>query len=366
MKFTISQPDFASALAKGGASVTKGLGTIMSHVRLVVTGDCLEVASTNGDTFAETVTPVENASAGRLTVSFSALASLIGRYPKTGVVMAALEGPNLIVKCGRSKVKLATLSADSFPVWDQADPVATFEIAGSDLARILGRTRPAAVPAGGSWPFLQGVNLHVRDDFLRAVATDRHVLAMATAPLPPAAAAMPSITIPNDAVDTIAKSFKESPVVTVSVGKVIRFGDADMVFASKLIEGAYPDPDRLLPARGGAPMTFDRRQALDSLGRAMLWTGEGIFSDCTARPDDGSIRITTRNASGDEGDEGFEAEIGAGYRAFRFNPPVLTRLLSGFTDERITVEQTAPDKPFLVYADSPEFIGLFMPVRGQA
>lgn len=353
MKLTVDQRALAAAISAGGAVASKNSPVpVLNNVRLSATGMSLGVASTNGDTFAEAAAEAVVDREGAITVPAAHLSALVAKFPAGASVSLEMDGPHLIVKCGRSRSKLATLPADQFPSWGDDNFAAAFTMAPETFAATIARARQAC---GNDelMPIIGGVFMHAEGERLWFAATNRFVVTEINIELPEGAGSCPSVIIPASTADIAAKVLKGCGEVAVSVsaGK-IAFAAGPVRLASKLVDGQYPEYRRFFPPRGGAPIEFARRDFADALDRAELATEEGVFSAVVVIPRGEVMELKGANSLGGEVREEVEGEVAPDFKAFGFNPRYMRIVLAAFADaERITIEQNDPKAGHFVFSE---------------
>lgn len=272
----------------------------------------------------------------------------------------------LVISCGRSRVKLPTRKSEDFLMWSTAEPVVSFSISGDDLHRAFGRVR-YAVGTDELRYYLQGVHLDAHDGKLHFVATDGHRLAVSGMAAPAGAEACPKVVLPAETVDAAATVFKGIPDIAVAISKTtVSFSADGLRLCCKLIDGTYPDYQRVIPARGAPRMVLKRADFADGMTRAGVLTGKGAFSAIVARPDveGGALRLEARNDTGGEAVEEMAATVEEGFRPFGFNPRYAVQFIANLGVGDLTFEQRDPDGPHLLYSDdAPDFLGVLMPMR---
>lgn len=368
MRLTITQPALSALIERGGATAAKNSPLfIINHVRLIAEGETLRLASTDQDRFAEAIVPADVVEPGAICVPFDKLKALVAKHGKSSTLSLTFDDERLVVSGGRSTVKLPTVNADDFPKWADAKPEATFVLPAKDLARAFGRVRFAASTEDTKY-YLQGVHLDYHDGVLHFVATDGHRLAVSGMPAPAGSESCPKAIVPSEGVDAAALMFKDAADITVAVGKnAISFSANNLRLSSRLIEGTFPAYERIIPDKGSPGLIVKRADFVDCLDRANVLVGEGSFSAIIARPDGETLRLESRNQGGGAADEELPATIDEGFEPFGFNPKYAAQFLATLTVGSLTVEQSDPNGPHLIYSeDAPDFVGVLMPMRVAA
>jgi DNA polymerase-3 subunit beta len=368
VKISVAQNHLAAALAHGSAVAPRNAQIpILAHVRLIAEDGKLAVASSDLNRFAEATIDVAVEQAGSVTVPGAAFLTLVSKYAKDAEVSLELDGGQLVVRCGRSKVKLPTLPADNFPAWADEAPTSEFEVVGPAFRLAAGRVRSAAGKEELRH-YLCGVYFHPVDDVLRLVATDGNRLAVSSIPLPEGAEDLAGAIVPTSALDTALTIFKAAAEIHVAfTAKSVSFSAAGLRLSSKLIDGTFPDYTRVIPERGHAALSFKRSAFVDCLDRANVLTGDGAYMAIVAEPAGETLRLRANNSRGGSAEEELPAVCAEGFKRFGFNPRFAAEFLQTLPVEELTIEQSDPDGPHLIYsAEAPDFTGVLMPMRVAA
>ena len=162
------------------------------------------------------------------------------------------------VVAGRSRFNLSTLPRDDFPVIAEGELPTRFELPAQTLRQIIDKTR-FAISSEETRYYLMGIFLHVADDKLKAAATDGHRLARVTVDKPEGADGMPDVIIPKKCVGELRKLLDEvEGTVEVSLSPTkVRFGLGNAVLTSKLIDGTFPDYNRVIPTGNDKLLKLD-------------------------------------------------------------------------------------------------------------
>src|SRR4029453_1462959 len=204
--------------------------------------------------------------------------------------LTAAEGKMQVV-AGRSRFNLSTLPRDDFPVIAEGDLPTRFELPAAPLRQIIEKTR-FAISSEETRYYLMGIFLHVVDDQLRAAATDGHRLARVTVPRPDGAEGMPDVIVPRKAVTELYRLLEElEGTVEISLSPTkIRFGLGSAILTSKLIDGTFPDYNRVIPTGNDKLLKLDPKS----------------FSA-------GVDRVATEELAADYGSDGIEIGFNARY-----------------------------------------------------
>jgi DNA polymerase III subunit beta len=192
--------------------------------------------------------------AGRITAPAHTLYDIVRKLPDGAQIEieASGERSTMVLRCGRSTFTLACLPPEDYPVMASGELAHHFSLSATELKSLVDRTR-FAISTEETRYYLNGIYLHATKNnevpVIRAVATDGHRLARVEMVLPEGAAGMPGVIIPRKTVLELRKLVEESEdeiQVFLSETK-IRFATGEAELTSKLIDGTFPDYDRVIP-----------------------------------------------------------------------------------------------------------------------
>jgi DNA polymerase-3 subunit beta len=215
---------------------------------------------------------------GATTVSAHTLFDIARKlHEGSQVEISAAEGKMQIL-AGRARFNLSTLPRDDFPVIAEGELPTRFELPAATLRQIIDKTR-FAISTEETRYYLNGIFLHVSDEaqpVLKAAATDGHRLARVTVPRPAGAEGMPDVIIPRKCIAELRKLLDEvDGTVQVSLSETkIRFGLGNAVLTSKLIDGTFPDYNRVIPTANDKLLRIDPRSFEEGVDRVSTIASE--------------------------------------------------------------------------------------------
>ncbi|MFB2553112.1 DNA polymerase III subunit beta [Ensifer soli] len=279
---------------------------ILSNVLLRGEGSNLALKATDLDLEITEATAADVGQAGATTVPAHLLYDIVRKLSDGAEVALSVgaDGTAMTVASGRSKFSLQCLPQSDFPDLTTGTFSHSFKIKASDLKMLIDRTQ-FAISTEETRYYLNGIFFHTveskGDLKLRAVATDGHRLARADIEAPSGSEGMPGIIIPRKTVGELQKLVDlPDATVTVEVSDAkIRFTIGSIVITSKLIDGTFPDYQRVIPANNEKELRIDCQsfaQAVDRVstisserGRAVkLSLSEGQLVLTVNNPDSGS------------------------------------------------------------------------------
>jgi DNA polymerase III subunit beta len=255
MKLTIERAQLLRTLGHVQSVVERrNTIAILSNVLIRAGDGKLALSATDMDLEIAGSVPAQVGGNGTTTAPAHTLYDIVRKLPEGAQVEIAASGDkgSMSVRAGRSVFSLACLPPEDYPLMASGDLPYAFTLAAGDLKRLIDRTR-FAISTEETRYYLNGIYVHAAKSdgvaMLRAVATDGHRLARMELPLPEGAAGMPGVIVPRKAVTELRKLLDEvSEDVTISLSETkIRFVLGDTVLTSKLIDGTFPDYDRVIP-----------------------------------------------------------------------------------------------------------------------
>jgi DNA polymerase III subunit beta len=258
---------------------------ILSNVLLEAGSNALGLTATDMDlTIIERV-PVSVGANGAATVPAHTLYDIVRKLPEGSQVEIGGEGDGAqaTVRAGRSKFTLPTLPREDFPATSGGDLPHRFSVSAKELRSLIDRSK-FAISTEETRYYLNGIYLHVAEapggakggGHLRAVATDGHRLARVEMAAPAGAAGMPGVIVPRKTVGELRKLIDETEEqIEISLSDTrIRFAFDAVTLSSKLIDGNFPDYQRVIPTGNDKTMTVDRRMFAEAVDRVSTIASE--------------------------------------------------------------------------------------------
>jgi DNA polymerase-3 subunit beta len=334
------------------SKVVEGRNTIpiLSNVLLSVDSGRLTIKGTDLDIEASASVPVMDAGDGATTVDAKLLTDIVKKA--SGDVTLDLDGDVMSVKSGRSRYRLQTLPASDYPDMTAGTFTTEFD---ADLSELFAPVQ-FAISTEETRYYLNGIYLHVIDGRLVAVATDGHRLARNYGP---AAADFPGIIIPRKAVSILPKG---NVTVRLSANK-IQFATADTVITSKLIDGTFPDYQRVIPTGNDKIVTFDLPAMKQAAERVSVISSERGRAVRLAIAEN-QIVLSVNNADTGSATE----EIAVAYEGepieIGFNSAYLLDVMAQFPAGDVKMALNDSGSPTLFTSDKAEgLLAVLMPMR---
>ncbi|HZD27005.1 MAG TPA: DNA polymerase III subunit beta, partial [Alphaproteobacteria bacterium] len=282
MKLTIERSALLRSLAHVQSVVEKrNTIPILSNVQLVAEDGALSLTATDLDLAIVETVACEVAQPGATTAPAHTLYDIARKLPDGSQVELEFSGDDsrLIVRAARSKFALSCLPREDFPVMAEDDLPHRFELPAPQLRTLIEKTR-FAISTEETRYYLNGIYLHAAEadggGMLRGVATDGHRLARVEVPLPQGAAGMPGVIVPRKTVLEVHKLIEEAegPIQVGLSETRIRFAFDSIVLTSKLIDGTFPDYQRVIPADNDKRMEVDCKTFAAAVDRVATISSE--------------------------------------------------------------------------------------------
>ena len=280
MKLTIERSALLGALGHVQNVVERrNIIPILSNVQLVADDTGLNVTATDLDLAMVEAVPAEVQQTGGTTAPAHMLHDIVRKLPDGAQVEldSGSEDGRMTVRAGRSNFALSCLPQEDFPVMAEGDLPHRFAVAAVDLQRLIEKTR-FAISTEETRYYLNGIYLHAPEGagVLRGVATDGHRLAHVEIALPDGAATMPGVILPRKAaleVQNLIEGSAGEVEVALSDSK-IRFTFGEIVLTSKLIDGTFPDYQRVIPTGNDKVMEVDCKSFSAAVDRVATISSE--------------------------------------------------------------------------------------------
>lgn len=369
MRVTIERTAFLKAL-NHVQSVVERRNTIpiLSNVLVQAGKDVVRLIATDLDIEIVETVAAEVAREGAATVPAHMLYDIVRKLPE-GAQLELDQGPDgsrVNIFAGKSRFALQALPPEDFPDLASGEMANSFAVPVSDLKALIEKTR-FAISTEETRYYLNGIYLHEveKGSFLRAVATDGHRLAQAQVARPDGAKGMPGVIVPRKTVLEIVKLLEgEDGEVEISLSaSKIRFAVGRLVLTSKLIDGTFPDYERVIPRNNDKLMTVDARlfaNAVDRVSTISLEKSRAVKMNLGQ----GRLTLTVNNPDSGSAEEEIAADYDRDPLDIGFNSRYLMDVAGQITSGEMTFRLADAGSPTIV-ADPADEAALYvlMPMR---
>ena len=354
MRLTIDKPGLAKALAHV-ASVVERRNTIpiLSNVLLTAGSNDLQLTATDLDMeLVETVACTSKGD-GAITVPAHMFYDIVRKLPEGEIELNRdAEQERLVMTSGPAQFSLQTLPSDDFPALSVEDLGHAFTMPATDLKRLIEKTR-FAISTEETRYYLNGIYLHEAESdgkpTLRAVATDGHRLAQVELALPSGAKGMPGVIVPRKTVQELSKLVEDADGevrIELSSSK-IRVSAGRVILTSKLIDGTFPDYERVIPQGNDKRLEVDNgsfKQAVDRVSTLSSDKGRAVKLALS----DGKLTLSVNNPESGSATEELVVDYGYEPLEIGFNARYLIDISDQLESETAEFLLADPGSPTMV------------------
>ena len=366
MKATIERATLLKSLGHV-QSVVERRNTIpiLSNVLIEARDDgSLRLMATDLDLQVDESVPAQVAQAGATTISAHTFFDIVRKLPEGSQVEISAADGKMQVVAGRARFNLSTLPRDDFPVIAEGELPTRFELPAATLRQIIDKTR-FAISSEETRYYLMGIFLHIADEKLKAAATDGHRLARVTVDKPDGADGMPDVIIPKKCVGELRKLLDEvegTVEVSLSATKV-RFGLGSAVLTSKLIDGTFPDYNRVIPTGNDKLLKLDPKSFMAGVDRVATIASEKTRAVKMAVDRD-KVTLSVTSPENGLAVEEIAADYGSDSLEIGFNARYLMDILAQIEGDSIEVHLADAAAPTLLREnDKSNALYVLMPMR---
>ncbi len=309
---------------------------ILSNVLLEKQGENLTLIAT--DIEIQITTQSQNVGGngdGAVTVAAKKLQDILRSLPDSAEITLDMEDKRLLLKAGKSRFSLQTLPADDFPRMAIAEGESkSLTVTQKQFRYLISKTQYAMAAQDVRY-YLNGLMLMVDGKELRCVATDGHRLAYNSmeieVDLPRQEMILPRKTVLE--LNRLLADNEEPLNITVGSNQ-IRFAFGNTVLVSKLIDGKFPDYERVIPAQLTNHMVADRQTLHSAMSRAAILTNDK-FRGVRIMLDANTLKIIAANAEQEEAQEEIEVQYAGAALDVGFNVTYLLDVLNNLGGDEV-------------------------------
>mgnify|MGYP001027059830 CR=1 FL=1 len=366
MKLTISRESLLTPLQSiAGVVEKKQTMPVLSNVLLVAEDNTLTLTGTNMEVeLVARITPVHIDQPGRITVPARKLADICRALGEESPIELDQQGDRLHLRCGKSHFTLATLPAEHFP--NVEDEVESFrlELPQKELGRMFQSTAFAMAQQDVRY-YLNGLLLEVAADHVRTVATDGHRLAMAHQDIETGCSEARQVIVPRKGVLELARLLDDvdTPVTLVIGDNHLRATVGSYTFTSKLIEGKFPDYNRVIPRGGDKIVLADRMTLKNTLQRAGILSHENIRGvRLNLAPNE--LQVFANNPDQEQAEDALPVDYQGETLQIGFNVGYLIDVMNALDDDQVKVTLSNPNSSALIESQTDaRCLYVVMPMR---
>ena len=324
---------------------------ILSNLLLSLQDELLSVTATDMEVDLVAHATIPGGINGEITIPARKFIDICRSLPADAQIEFNLEGEKAEVRSGRSRFSLTTLPASDYPSSDSPTDALTLSLEQKELKRLFDLTQFAMAHQDVRY-YLNGLLLEIGSEGLSTIATDGHRLAMADlATRTEGVDEQRQIIVPRKAVGELSRLLNaEEGMVSVELSSnLVRFSLTGMQLTSKLIDGRFPDYERVIPevTDEGRHIKVDRELLRQSLARASILSNEK-YRAIRLSLANGVLRILANNPDQEEAEDELEVEYEGGDLEIGFNVSYLIDALAALPADVAHVYMTDASSSCLI------------------
>ena len=374
MKFTVNRSYFINNLNSVlKATSSRSTIPILEGIKMVLTDEGLVMTGSNTDISIELLVKASDdlqiASTGEIVVRAHLFSDIVRKLPGKDFTFDVQEGNQIKITSEHAEYMINGLDPSAYPRLPEISDDQSFAISAKTLRELITQT-VFAVATDNSRPTLTGVSFTFSQKQIKAVATDSHRLSQRVVGVDNGPSEDLSLIIPGKNLQELAQLIADADEnLKVFLGdSQVRFDFDNLSFYTRLLEGAYPNVDRLLPATSSTSVQFHVSDLLSALSRASLVTHVNRTNAVQMEIDAENNRVNLTGNSPDLGKVEETVEnlgIEGKSLTISFNPDYMSAALRASVTDIVVINFTEALRPFTVVPNDNEidFIQLITPIR---
>ncbi len=352
MKIETTKESLLPALLQVGSIIERRqtlpiLGNLLCQLRQ----GTLTLTATDLELEVKAAVPVESADEGEFTVPARKLIDIFKALPEGSGIRLEVGADKAVLRAGRGRYTLSTLPAPDYPVLEITAATRQFTIPQHRLKRLLDKTAFAMALQDVRY-FLNGMLFEGRPGRLRTVATDGHRLALCETELEEGSDVQDlQAIVPRKAVlelNRLLDGREEAPPVELQFSDgFLKVAFPGGSFATKLIEGRYPDYAKVIPRSSAHELVADREVLRQALARTAILSNEK-FRGVRFRTEPGLLNLMAHNPEHEEAEEELEVQYEGAPMTVGFNVGYLLDVLGALEDDQVRFGLNDPTSSCLI------------------
>ncbi len=366
MKFVISREALLKPLSLvGGVVERRQTLPILANVLLVLEGNRLSLTGTDLEVeLVGRATVDDSKEPGEVTVPARKLMDICKSLPDGCDIEFAVEENRAVVRSGRSRFVLSTLPARDFPNIEDGIGNQEFTVKQGELKRLIERTSFAMAQQDVRY-YLNGMLWEISSNQLRVVATDGHRLAMCTLETNLGVDGDVQVILPRKGVIEVSRLLQdEGAEINIVVGaNHLRATTEDFTFTSKLVDGKFPEYQRVLPKMSDKIVLGSRAELKQAFTRTAILSNEK-YRGVRLMLSNGNLQIMANNPEQEEAEETVTVDYQGDSLEVGFNVSYLLDVMSVISNDTVKISLSDPNSSALVEEpDDGDSVYVVMPMR---
>ncbi len=349
MKFSISREALLKPLQVVSGVVEKRQTLpILSNVLLSLDNGVLTMTGTDLEVELQARAESVQGESGDITLPARKFMDICRTLPEGAEINISIDSERALLRSGRSRFTLSTQPASEFPSADAITGAFEFTVSQSILKRLLDQTHFCMANQDVRY-YLNGVLLEVENNKLRTVATDGHRLAVSEQETELAVGDKLQSIIPRKGVLEIARLLDDSDsACTIQISpSYIKISMGDIVFTSKLVDGRFPDYERVMPSSSDKLVIADREGMRQMLVRTSILSNEK-YRGVRLNLSSGLLRATVNNPEQEEAEEELEVQYQGDALEIGFNVSYMLDAINAVHEPQVRIGLTDSNHSCLI------------------
>jgi DNA polymerase-3 subunit beta len=349
MNFNIKRDELLPGLQCVGGNIDRRQTLpILSNLLFNIKPNSMSVTATDMEVELVVDIAVKLEQTTRLTLPAKKLLDICRALPEGATLEFDIQNEKALIKSGKSRFTLAMLPAQEYPVIDITDETTDFSVNQEKLINLLANTQFAMAQQDVRY-YLNGLLLEISSNNLKAVATDGHRLAFDETEIKASTNESKQIIVPRKGVTELMRLLQagqDDASVKVSKNHMqVRSGN--LSFTSKLIDGKFPDYQRVIPEFSETVVIASREELKNSLSRASILSNEK-YRGVRVIFNENALRILAHNPDKEEAEEEVSVEYSGEEMEIGFNVSYLIDALSAIKTEKVKLSVLNPNSSCLI------------------
>jgi len=365
MKFAISKNELYPPLQQVvGVVERKQTHEVMNNLLFVATEDSLEITGTDNEVELKTRIPLIVSDPGSATVPARKLFDICKSLSDDARLDFDIDGEKAKVKTGKSRFTLATLPVDEFPLVDELTDATSLTLSQKHLQLAIKRTSFAMAHQDVRY-YLNGLLLQIASDELSCVSTDGHRLALHKTKIDVDTPEAISAIIPRKAINELGRLMEggDAEITLRLTGNHMQVKLGGLQLTTKLIDGKFPDYEKVIPLVSENVAMVDRETFKAALSRSAILANE-TYKGVRLMLDKDVLGIQTNNPKHEEAEDELQVDYSGDPVEIGFNVVYLMDVLNAIDSESAELRVSDNTSSMVIHpGDDPQSTYVVMPMR---
>lgn len=375
MKFTIQRDLLISSLQNVMKAISpRTVIPILTGIKVEASHNGITLTGSNSDISIESFIPaeeedkvnVEHIEEGSIVLHAKYFPEIIRKLPEDIVSIEVDSSLKTVIRSGKAEFNLNGQDAEEYPLLPKIQTDDTFEMPVNVLKNMIKQT-VFAVSTMETRPILTGVNMRLANNRLHFVATDSHRLASREVEIQDAAVQFENVVVPGKSLHELNKILSDTDeLIQISVtNNQIFFRTKNINFLSRLLDGNYPETDRLIPTQSKTKIKMKTKELLHTIDRASLLAKDEKNNVVRLSTEGNMIEISSNSPEIGNVVENISAISMEGEELkISFSSKYVMDALRAIEYDEITIDFTGAMRPFIIRpVEDDSILQLILPVR---